>query len=154
MIASASPARSCAIGSVAIKADVVRRDEREGGLRKILNFGHTLGHAIETLSGYALLHGEAVAIGMALEAALAEAMGVAECGTADRVRDALRAAGLPLERPATMDAEQVLALTRLDKKARRGVVEYALPRRIGAMAADDGAWAVPVPDDLVREILA
>jgi 3-dehydroquinate synthase len=140
--------------SVAIKADVVRRDEREGGVRKVLNFGHTLGHAIELVSGYALLHGEAVAIGMALESELAERTGAAECGTAARVREALERAGLPVERPGALSPERILEATRADKKARRGAVEYALPRRVGAMAAEDRGWALPVDDAAVREVLA
>jgi 3-dehydroquinate synthase len=140
--------------SVEIKAAVVERDEREGGVRKTLNFGHTLGHAVETLSGYTLLHGEAVAIGMALESQLAERAGVAECGTNDRLRAALERAGLPTRAPATMRADDVISVTRHDKKARGGVTEYALPRRIGAMAGERSGWAVPVSDDLVREVLA
>ena len=140
--------------SVRIKADVVRRDEREGGVRKTLNLGHTLGHAIELLSGYRMLHGEAVAIGMTLESVVAERLGVAEPGTARRVRDAVRAAGLPYAPPAGMDAERIVAATRTDKKARGGGVEYALPRRIGAMAGERSGWAVPVPETVVREVLA
>jgi 3-dehydroquinate synthase len=141
------------VGSVEIKAGVVARDEREGGVRKTLNFGHTLGHAVEALSGYALLHGEAVAIGMALESELAERAGVAEPGTAARVRAALERAGLPTARPREMAPDEVIALTQSDKKARRGVTEYALPRRIGEMAGERTGWAVPVPDALVREVL-
>lgn len=140
--------------SVEIKAAVVARDEREDGLRKTLNFGHTLGHAIETLSGYALLHGEAVAIGMALESELAERAGVAECGTHDRLRELVQRAGLPFKRPSGIAADEVLAHARRDKKARGGVTEYALPRRIGAMAGERSGWAVPVAEDLVREVLA
>ena len=142
------------VRSVEIKGAIVARDEREAGLRKTLNFGHTLGHAIESLSGYALLHGEAVAIGMVLESKLAERAGVAERGTHERVLEAVRRAGLPFERPAGVAADDVLAHARGDKKARRGVTEYALPRRIGAMAGERSGWAVPVPDDLVREVLA
>lgn len=142
------------VGSVEIKAGVVARDEREGGVRRTLNFGHTLGHAIETASGYRLLHGEAVAIGMALESELAERAGVAECGTTERVRDAIARAGLPLERPAELDPHALLALTRGDKKSRRGVVEYALPRRVGAMAGEHEGWSVAVDDALVLEVLA
>jgi 3-dehydroquinate synthase len=141
------------VGSVEIKAAVVARDEREGGVRKTLNFGHTLGHAVEALSGYALLHGEAVAVGMALESELAERAGVAERGTAARVRAALERAGLPTARPRDMAPDDVIALTHADKKARRGVTEYALPRRIGGMAGERTGWAVPVPDALVREVL-
>jgi 3-dehydroquinate synthase len=153
-VASIEAMTSLVVGSVEIKAGVVARDEREGGVRKTLNFGHTLGHAVETLSGYRLLHGEAVAIGMALESELAERAGIAECGTTERVRDAIERAGLPAERPPEQDPEALLALTRRDKKARRGVVEYALPRRIGAMAGEREGWGVPVDDALVLEVLA
>jgi 3-dehydroquinate synthase len=140
--------------SIEIKADVVRRDEREGGVRKVLNLGHTLGHAIELLSGYEMLHGEAVAIGMALESELAEHAGIAECGTSARVRDALARAGLPVDRPAEMSPDRVIEATRSDKKARRGLVEYALPLRVGAMAGESSGWAIAVDDALVREVLA
>jgi 3-dehydroquinate synthase len=140
--------------SVAIKADIVSRDEREGGLRKVLNFGHTVGHALEALSGWGLLHGEAVAIGMAVEAAAAERVGVAEPGTARRVAEALAAAGLPVRRPAELSAERIVAATRGDKKARGGRVEYALPVRVGAMAEAGGRWSVPVDDAVVLEARA
>ncbi|MFL5580556.1 MAG: 3-dehydroquinate synthase [Gemmatimonadaceae bacterium] len=137
-------------GSVRIKADVVRRDVREGGLRKVLNFGHTVGHAVEHLSGYAMLHGEAVAVGMAVESALAERVGVAERGTARRVREAVRAAGLPAAPPpdvARLGAAAVLDATRADKKARAGRVEYALPCRVGAMAGEREGWSLPIADE-------
>jgi 3-dehydroquinate synthase len=138
--------RSLIEGSVAIKQSVVARDEREQGLRKILNFGHTLGHAVEALSGYALLHGEAVAIGMAVESRLAERLGLAEPGTADRVRMALSCATLPYHVPSSLDAERLVALTRTDKKARRSRVEYALPSAIGRMAGADTDWGIAVDD--------
>jgi 3-dehydroquinate synthase len=140
--------------SVEIKADVVRRDERETGVRKVLNFGHTIGHSIELCSGFKLLHGEAVAIGMVYEGALAERLGVAERGTASRIRAAVRAAQLPDERPASISIDAVLEAARGDKKARAGKVEYALPAAIGSMAAGDRGWSLPVSDGIVREILA
>ena len=142
------------VGSVRLKADVVRADAREHGLRKILNFGHTIGHAIEHVSGYALLHGEAIAIGMVLEARIAERLGVAESGTSDRIAEVLRRAGLPVERPRALQVDSLVDATRLDKKARGGRVEYALPARIGAMAGEDSGWALPVDDQLVHEVLA
>ncbi|HJU65993.1 MAG TPA: 3-dehydroquinate synthase [Gemmatimonadaceae bacterium] len=140
--------------SVEIKTQVVRQDERESGLRKVLNFGHTLGHAIESASGYSLLHGEAVACGMALEARLAEAVDIAEPDTASRIIELLHRVGLPTGRPASLDAELLLRLTYVDKKARGGAVEYALPRRIGAMADGGGSWSVPVADQVVMKVLA
>jgi 3-dehydroquinate synthase len=140
--------------SVEIKADVVRRDEREGGVRKTLNFGHTIGHAIELRSNYELLHGYAVAIGMIYETLIAERVGVAPRKTTERVRGAVRAAGLPDVRPSRLSVESIIAATHADKKARAGAAEYALPERIGAMAGADRGWSMPVSDDLVREVLA
>lgn len=140
--------------SVEIKADVVRRDERETGVRKTLNFGHTIGHAVEHCSGYSLLHGCAVAIGMVYESALGELLGTTDRGTAERVRAAVRAAGLPDARPASMRVDEIVEATHGDKKARAGKAEYALPTRIGAMAAADRGWSLPVDDDVVRGALA
>ena len=141
------------VRSIAIKADVVRRDEREGGVRKTLNFGHTIGHAIELRSDYRMLHGEAVAVGMVLESRVAERLGVAEAGTSDRVLQAIERSGLPASRPANQTPDEILSATRGDKKARGGVVEYALPVRIGAMAGADQGWSVSVADDIVLEVL-
>jgi 3-dehydroquinate synthase len=140
--------------SVEIKAEVVGADAREAGVRKTLNFGHTIGHAIEYASGYALLHGEAVAIGMVLEARLAERIGVAERGTAREVERVVRAAGLPVDRPSALSPSSVLEATRHDKKSRGGAVAYALPARIGAMAGEERGWAIEVGDTLVLEVLA
>jgi 3-dehydroquinate synthase len=139
--------------SVEIKAEVVAADEREHGRRKILNFGHTLGHAIEMASGYQLLHGEAVAIGMSLESEIAERIGVAEKGTALRVRAAATAAGLPVVVPSGIDPADILAATRSDKKARGGRVEYALPASIGTMAGAGSGWGIVVSDDVVLGVL-
>jgi 3-dehydroquinate synthase len=140
--------------SIAIKAGVVASDEREGGLRKILNYGHTVGHAVEILSGFSLRHGEAVAIGMVVEADAAERAGIAQSGTADTVREVVRRAGLPDRRPPDMAPEAVVHATRTDKKARAGAVEYALPERVGTMASAGGRWSVPLPDEVVLGALA
>ncbi len=139
--------------SVELKGSVVERDEREGGIRKTLNFGHTLGHAIETLSGYRLLHGEAIAIGMALEAELAERAGIAIRGTATTLRQVLRMAGLPTERPPALDPRRIVEMARGDKKSRGGMIEFALPLEIGRMAGEDRGWSVHVGDALVLEVL-
>ena len=140
--------------SIEIKSDVVARDERELGVRKILNFGHTLGHAIEHMSGYSILHGEAVAVGMVLESRIAERLGLAEPGTASRVESVVRDFGLPTSKPERMSASDVIDATHGDKKARGGKAEYALPARIGTMAAENDGWAVAVPDAVVGEALA
>ncbi|HEV2017622.1 MAG TPA: 3-dehydroquinate synthase [Gemmatimonadaceae bacterium] len=142
------------VRSVEIKADIVSRDEREEGLRKTLNFGHTIGHAVELVSGYSLLHGEAVAIGMALESELAEQIGLAHTGTAATVSSALKSAGLPTTLPSGSDGDAVIEAMRSDKKGRLGRTRFALPLRIGAMAGGDTGWTVSVSDDQLREVLA
>jgi len=139
--------------NIRVKADVVARDEREAGLRKMLNFGHTIGHAIEAAAAYRLLHGDCVAIGMVVEARIAARLGVAEPGLPDTIGTALGALGLPSALPRGMDPGVVLAATRTDKKARSGAVEYALPARIGMMTAADSGHAMAVQDEVVLSAL-
>jgi len=138
--------------SVEIKASIVARDERESGLRRVLNFGHTIGHAIEAASAFTTLHGQAVAIGIVAEARLAERIGVAANGTARVIERACRAAGLPTALPS-IPLDTIIGYTRADKKARGGRVEYALPKRIGEMAGADSGWTVPVDDNVVKDAL-
>jgi 3-dehydroquinate synthase len=132
----------------------VRADEREGGVRQVLNFGHTIGHAIEAASDFTLLHGDAIAIGMALESALAERLGVATHGTHAAVCAALDAVGLPTRLPEGMDAPALIERMRGDKKARAGRLVLALPARVGAMAGAERGYGVPVNEDDVRAVLA
>lgn len=141
------------VGSIEIKSRIVARDEYEGGLRKILNFGHTVAHGIELLSGYSIAHGEAVAIGMTLESRMAERAGLAKAGTADEIRGSLAAAGLPVKLPQGMGADRMMEVMLADKKARAGSVRYALPRAIGEMAGRESGWTVSVDDAIVREVL-
>jgi len=141
--------------SVEIKAGIVSADEREAGIRAALNFGHTVGHAVESASGYSLLHGEAVAIGMAYEARLAERMGLAESGLTTRITDLLSAYRLPVVRAAANSVDQLVSKMRNDKKARAGDLRFALPRTIGAMNGGvTTGWTIPAPEALVREVLA
>jgi 3-dehydroquinate synthase len=140
--------------SIEIKAEVVRRDEREHGLRQVLNFGHTIGHAIEAAADYSLLHGQCVAIGMVYEAALAAKMGIASAGTERDVRRAVERVGLPTTLPQSVTVDRLVALMRSDKKMRSGALRFALPREIGAMASGDGTWSVPVDESVVRGVLA
>ena len=139
--------------SVEIKAEVVAADEREAGRRAILNFGHTVAHAIEATTKFTTLHGEAVAIGMAYEARLAEALGIAEPGTADGVQRLLERYDLPLELPESATVDDLVAAMQLDKKAREGTVRFALPQAIGRMYADGKSWTVAAPEDVVRDVL-
>ena len=139
--------------SVEIKAAVVATDERDAGRRAILNFGHTVGHAIEATAKFATLHGEAVAIGMAYEARLAEVLGIAEQGTAARIGRLLERYNLPLALPDSATVDSLVAAMQYDKKTRDGTVRFALPRAIGQMHADGTSWTVPAPEVVVREVL-
>ena len=140
--------------SVEIKAAVVAADEREGGRRALLNFGHTIGHAVEATNGYGILHGEAVAIGMALEAALAERVGIAERGTGAEIARLLRRFDLPTALPDDARADALIAAMHHDKKRRGSDLHFALPRRIGEMNGEvRNGWTTPVSEDIVREVL-
>lgn len=136
--------------NVRIKAAVVARDEKESGVRKSLNFGHTIGHAIEAASDYAMLHGESIAIGMRVEAMIAEALGLAAPTLAEQVTLAASALELRVQPSLPMTADAVLAATRTDKKARGGAVDYALAAGVGTMAAAGAGYGTRVSDDVVR----
>src|SRR5687767_308915 len=143
------------VRSVEIKAEIVARDEKESGPRKLLNFGHTIGHAVEAVSGYTLLHGEAVAVGMVEEARIGERAGVTAAGTAAHLRRLLTRLGLPTSLPMALGADDIICSTRTDKKARNGRVEYALIQELGTpYVGRDGRWGYAVPDETVAEVLA
>jgi 3-dehydroquinate synthase len=117
--------------AMAVKVRVIEADPYEQGIRAALNLGHTIGHAVELVSGFQLLHGEAVAIGTAAEARLAERLAVAGPGLAERITETLSALGLPVEIPPEMDRADLIRAMRVDKKKSAGVVRFALPVRIG-----------------------
>jgi 3-dehydroquinate synthase len=119
-------------GSCRLKASVVERDEREADLRAVLNYGHTIGHALEAASGYATYtHGEAVSLGMVAEARLARRLGIADAPTLERQERLLAALGLPV-RTALLDPPAVLAAMTRDKKARDGRLPFVLAPAIGS----------------------
>ena len=118
--------------SVAIKADIVGKDEREAGLRHLLNFGHTFGHAIETGFGYgAWLHGEAVAAGMVMAAELSRQLGFLSRADSERIRSLLQRAGLPTAAKG-ITPERMRRLMSVDKKAKEGRVHFVLLEKLGA----------------------
>jgi 3-dehydroquinate synthase len=140
--------------SVEIKSEVVAQDEREQGRRAILNFGHTVGHAIEASSKYQVLHGEAVAIGMVYEGRLAESLGIAAAGTAQRITNVLERLHLPIERPDASQVDDLIAAMRADKKVRAREIRLALPSAIGVAHGNDGqGWTVAVPEESLRQVL-
>jgi 3-dehydroquinate synthase len=118
-------------GSCRLKASVIERDEREAELRHVLNYGHTIGHALEASTGYArYTHGEAVALGIVAEARLARRLGIADDETTARQERLLGAVGLPVRAPS-IDAEPVLTAMARDKKAKDGRIPFVLAPRIG-----------------------
>jgi len=139
--------------NIEIKSAIVARDEREGGVRKTLNFGHTIGHAVESLSGFSMLHGECVAIGMVVEARIGTLLGVTDPSLIGMIGWLLREAGLPTAVPSSMTTEAIVGATQSDKKARGGKVEYALPAALGEMAGADRGYAIPVPSELVADAI-
>lgn len=136
--------------SVEIKSEIVASDEREAGRRSVLNFGHTVAHALETVMGYELLHGEAVAIGMAFEARLGERIGVSAPGTRRTIVEALLRYRLPHSIPPQIDPIRLAEAMAKDKKVRSDTVRFALPTRIGTMAQDGaGNWTVALETDVI-----
>ncbi len=136
-------ARSCEI-----KADVVRKDEREGGLRAVLNFGHTFGHAIEAGLGYgAWLHGEAVGCGMVMAADLSQRLGLIDAASVERLRKLVKAAGLPVVAP-DLGAERWIELMEVDKKNEGGAIKFILLKPLGSPSI------ASAPQELLRATLA
>lgn len=139
--------------SIFIKARVVRLDPLEQGQRRTLNFGHTVAHALEATTRFAMLHGEAVAVGMVMEARMGEVIGVTTPGTAAELEDALRAVGLPVRLPPTVSFDAMRQWMSLDKKNERGEPACALPLRIGEMDPASGRWSVGIPESVLKEVL-
>ncbi len=118
--------------SCKIKADVVEMDEKELGLRRILNFGHTLGHALEAASGYGLSHGEAVSIGMVGAANISHRLDYLDMASYQRIVDLIKHYHLPTKIPAGMETAQIMGFMATDKKAVGGQLHFVLIKKIGA----------------------
>jgi 3-dehydroquinate synthase len=135
--------------SCEIKAEVVAQDERESGIRAILNLGHTFGHAIETEQGYGnWLHGEAVGAGMWMAADLSHRLGWISAGDLARTETLLRRANLPVRAPEDMSPERFIELMSLDKKVLDGRIRLVLLKQLGEAVVTDSA-----DPDLLRETL-
>jgi 3-dehydroquinate synthase len=131
------------------KVDVVSQDEKEAGLRAILNYGHTVGHAVESLTGYRTVnHGEAVAIGMVAAGAVAVTMELWDQDSADRQMALIQKTKLPTTLPDTVQIDDILVSLRSDKKVEAGKVRFILPEGIGKVRITDR-----VTDECLREVL-
>jgi 3-dehydroquinate synthase len=137
-----------------IKYNVVMKDERESGLREILNLGHTVGRAIETVSDYRLLHGEALAIGMAAQVQLSARLGYMSEEEAHRVMKLYQSAGLSTAVPDYIDREELVKKLYTDKKVRDGRLRFVLQKGIGDVVEfSPGVYAKPIEEELAREII-
>ncbi len=132
-----------------IKAEVVSLDEREGGLRRILNYGHTIGHAVEAASDYVTNHGFAVAIGMVAAARVAHLAGLLDHDSAASIRKLLLDYGLPVEIPKHLDCRRMKTYLLADKKTVAGKVHFVLPTAIG-----ETRIVADVDDAIVDRVLA
>lgn len=131
------------------KAHVVSKDEKESGLREILNYGHTIGHAVESLTGYRTVnHGEAVAIGMVAAGQIAVEMGLWDQESCDRQLTLIQQAGLPTSIPEEATSEAILDSLQTDKKVKAGKVRFVLPKGIGTAIVTD-----EVTPDIIRDVL-
>jgi shikimate kinase / 3-dehydroquinate synthase len=134
--------------SIALKVSVIEEDEREQGLRAILNYGHTVGHALENVAGYGTwLHGEAVSLGMVAAATLAQQAGMFAQDEVERQNRLLAALGLPVSCQGAAPVEAILAAMRLDKKVTAKRIHWILPQRIGQVTI------ATLPDELVQQVL-
>lgn len=140
--------------AVRIKADVVSEDEREGDLRRILNFGHTIGHAIEAETRYVrFLHGEAVALGMFAATRIAELVGMLPAAEASRITETIQKYG-PLPAADDLDPDRLIARLGSDKKTKQGHVHFVLPTRIGAVKVLSGIDPTVIREAIVESLSA
>jgi len=131
------------------KAIVVGKDEKESGLRALLNYGHTIGHAVESLTGYKVVnHGEAVAIGMVAAGQIAVDLRMWSKEATERQNELIKKAGLPNKLPVGLDVGEIIDALQTDKKVKSGKVRFVLPRQIGAATVTD-----QVPPDVLRQVL-
>jgi 3-dehydroquinate synthase len=133
--------------SATIKSGIVEKDEFDLGLRNILNFGHTIGHAIESVSNLSIWHGEAVAIGMIIESKISETLKLLSKDEVERITKLLKVSGLSVEIP-NLDRDQIIEAMYHDKKANRGKLKFALPQGIGKVEIIDD-----IPVEIIKKAL-
>jgi 3-dehydroquinate synthase len=114
-----------------IKKSVVEIDEKEHGLRRILNYGHTIGHSLEAISRYSITHGEGVALGMIAAARISEKMGYLKNNESERIEALIRQAELPVRIPKSLSGEKIIAQLKMDKKKKGDVIHFVLLKKIG-----------------------
>jgi len=136
-----------------IKGAVVEADPCERNQRRMLNYGHTIGHAVESAGNYELLHGEAIAVGMVAAGLIETELGLSEPGRLDRIRRILEKLGVPLKVPAHLDENKLIDLLKHDKKAVDRWPKFVLIDRLGHVHQQDGQYAVDVGREVVEKVL-
>ena len=136
-----------------IKAEVVRQDPTEKNLRRILNYGHTIGHAVESASGFELLHGESVAIGMIAAGKIEQALGLVADDRIERIKALLLKLKMPITIPIALDKQRLIELLRKDKKAVGQWPRFILLESLGTPLCKEGQWAHDVPQNIVEQCL-
>lgn len=137
--------------AVTIKADVVAEDEKETNMRMILNFGHTIGHALEKITHYKMLHGYAVGYGILLESCISHTMGILEENSYLSILACLNSLGFSPKDLKKFDIKEIIQATRSDKKNKSGNTHYILLKKMGEIYTKNGAVAHPVADDIVTK---
>lgn len=141
------------LASCRIKKEIVEHDEREAGKRALLNFGHTIGHALESLTRYSISHGEAVAIGIVVESYLAFKLGALDQKTFERIKNTLRSYQLRIQLATPLPPEVVLKVMSLDKKARSGQPLFVIINGIGSPSVEGSQYCLPVEESLIKNAL-
>lgn len=139
--------------SCRIKKEIVEQDEKENGKRRLLNFGHTIGHALERLTHYSLSHGEAVAIGLLVESYLSVKLGILDQTSFDRIKKILLQYGLPLQLPSRFPIKTILDAMALDKKSLKGQPRFVMIDAIGSSLAYDFSYCTHVEESLIKNAL-
>lgn len=139
--------------SCAIKKAIVEEDEKEQGKRRILNFGHTVAHALETLTSYQLPHGEAVAIGMLVESHIAMQLGSLNQNSLERLHTLLVCYGLPLKLPMLIDVQQLIQMMVLDKKSQAKQPRFVILEEIGQVKENEGQYCAAVDITILTKAL-
>lgn len=137
--------------SVKIKVRIIEQDEKETELRKIFNYGHTIGHAIETAEQYKISHGRAVWLGMAYEGKISSRMGLLSEEDLERQNKLIQAVGLPINYEG--NPENLIEVMKRDKKAKSGEIYFVLPSKIGGVKQENGQVAFPINISLIKEAL-
>lgn len=139
--------------SCRIKKEIVEQDEKESGKRRLLNFGHTIGHALERLTDYSISHGEAVAIGLLVESYLSVKLGILDQKSFDRIKKILLQYGLPLQLPSRFLIQTILDAMALDKKSLKGQPRFVMISAIGSSLVYDSSYCTHVEESLIKNAL-